>query len=265
VPVLKKNRIAYDTLVAQIRKDEKGDKAGAYEAVKQKYLEQVLIDEFKLVYDKKRNPEGIVKELFYWQNAKQQKAAIERIKADARDEGDNDTDGAVRVAMNAAAENKIHPRYRDPPGKSAKSGYLLLNNTVFTCEKEADVFSLLDYVAEFSKGYEHGIKATDMKSRVFEATHIAMVARSAQMLKIISKERNVSPDAHTSAKEKYVNALNNYHAALRQLKNAAGDVSQKEYTFMTDSLSDLNTRMKKLGYEHKEIEGKYDLVRTFEK
>jgi hypothetical protein len=34
---------------------------------------------------------------------------------------------------------------------------------------------------------------------------------------------------------------------------------------MTDSLSDLNTRMKKLGYEHKEIEGKYDLVRTFEK
>jgi hypothetical protein len=265
MPVLKKSRISYDAIVEQLKKDPKGDAAGKYEALKYKYLDQILVDEFKLVADKKRNPDGIVKEWFYWQDPKQQKKAIERIKADAQAEGDTDIEGAVRVAKSATSDLRIYPRYRDPPGQFAKIGYLLVDNTLFQYVKEADVFSMLDEVIAFSNGYEKGIKNADVKRRLFEDTHIALQARTIQIEKILSGERKVSADFSSLAREKYLNALSNYHNGLRQLKNSEGDGFKKEYDLMTNALADINARMQKLGYEHKLVDAEkntWDLVRA---
>jgi len=284
LPVLKKNRISYDKIIEAIKKDPKGDKAGKYEQIKQQYLDQLLVEEFKLVYDKKRNPDGFVGEWFYWTDQKQRQKAITRIKDDLRFDGFGDrADNELRFIEQSLPESKIMPRVRSPPGQKKRSGYAIASTAIFNLENETEVFNTLDYVFALSHAYEfsteiHG-KKIDFENPLLDSVKpviIFYLARASQLQKILKNERkNVSESFNSTITSEYLLAYGNYRTALEQRiadkqrgDNADVDMIKEERITLQNYLKEVEDEFLKLGYEHKcinEKEHEYSLVKISEK
>jgi hypothetical protein len=278
MPVLKKSRISYDQLIAQLKKDPKGDAAGSYEALKVKYLDQVLVDEFKMVIDSKnpkRNPQGFMKQWLYMGDAKQRAKAIENIKEDLRAEGkmlQKDWDAHIKIMIANLPTERMGAMYRGPFGQKSKSGYLIIGPSIFTLTNEQDLFSTLDLFNTYAQGYEAGIKVgeKELNSKndllsFFKVPILNLHARSTQVSNILQGQRKVSADYGAIARSEYLADYGRFMTGtLDQVKRSSAPNAIEVVPILESFLSDINSRMQKLGYEHKLVDAEkntWDLVK----
>ncbi len=271
LPVLKKRRITFEQVVEQLKKDPKGDKAGKYDQLKMQYLDQLLVDEYKLVRDTKRNQDGFVSEWLYWQDKNHQKRATERITKER---------GVVFVKpiVDALPSWKIIPCFQGRFGQKKKLGYLLIDEALFQLAKDDDVSMVLDYVSPKAWTYKNIIRffKKDLVKKNAALSHyrdniIHLHARLNQMAQITKKKRSVSDEFKQSVMEKYVECYARCQNGLRDATKTYTETGVGQYDEAAKAvesfLKEVNDRMCQLGYEHKrnEKENTYELVKISEK
>lgn len=279
LPILKKERINGDKIIEQLKDDPKGDKAGKYESLKMKYGEQLAIDEYKLVYDKKRNPNGFIKELFYWQNPEHQKIATNRLKEHAlnnarvaRDQIDN----YVQSMATSLPSYRVVTFQKNPPGQQEKSGFLIWDSALFKLSNEQEVFSTFDYAYVYAHEYEYNAKEYnskkwDVKNRELAFNHAARIsleARCDQITKIVNGVRkDITPqlfeNGSESVKGRYISSYNSCRGLFATIDpNWDWDDAKEARATWEAFFKEIDNKMRQLGYKHKldEKKGTYELV-----
>lgn len=260
IPQLKKNRITYDLA-------KKLDDAG-----KQKYLEQLLRDEWKLVYDEKKNPEGFVS-CYFWPNKKQREAATKRIEQYIIAEGLPDK--ASEYAKAYDEKLRIDLLCARVPGQKNKGNFAVVGNDIFSYANEDELFSSLDHATGVLTAYEQGL-AVDGKFVNFKNTTLRIRsndliqarARQAQYA-LLEKRKNVSAETKAEVTKEY---LTRYGRCMRHAEEAQkdweaskiDDFKEAAETLKAFAMS-LDSGMKAVGYYHAPIAGKefeYELVKS---
>ena len=183
IPALKKERISFEKLQKQIAGDNKGDKAGKYHAAKCQYVKQVF-EEFKL--------DQYAQGWFYWQDAAQNKKAVEKIKEDLVTDGTGKEklDEWVSAIGSALPSRKAFYQHRTMPAQKKKTGYVLFDQALFELTKEGEVFSILDALREEARIHVEGLAELDLNHailRQYRSDVIWLQTSCAQLEKIAKR------------------------------------------------------------------------------
>lgn len=259
IPQLKKNRITYDLA-------KKLDDAG-----KQKYLEQVLRDEWKLVYDEKKNPEGFVS-CYFWSDKKQRDAAVKRIEQYIIAEGLPDK--ASDYAKAYDEQLRIDSVCARVPGQKNKGNFIVVGKDVFSYANEDEFFTSLDYASVVLAASERGLviggKEMNFKNttlRIRSNDVIQAHARNAQYVQL-AKRKNVSVETRKDISNDYVirygRCVRHAQEAQKDWETSKIDDFKEAAETLKAFVTALDASMKAVGYEHKSIAGKefeYELAK----
>jgi hypothetical protein len=252
-PYLKKSRISFDLIKEALKKDPKGDAAGKYEQIKIQYLDQVLVEEYKIVHDKRKNKDGFVAAWFYWPNEQHKKKAEERIKADliADAEGQKLND-YIAILDSYLPSRKIYTWSRGAPVGTVKDIFFLADKSIFELESEQDFFSTLDYECAIAHARRHNIKIGDKPLDVknvtthFFADHIInLYARNYQKVNIISGKRKVTAGFKAQMESAYSDARSKYEGRLQSLSEADTDFEKETHSVMSAYLKQADAELQR--------------------
>ncbi len=261
LPKLKKNRITFEQA-------KKLDENGRY-----KYVRQILVEEWKLAHDEKKNPDAIVK-AYYLPEKNERKNAFASIEDYIRAEATPDTLRDVEKRYDAGLI--IEPWCRPIPAQKLKNNFIVVGKQLFDLASEDEVFSTLDYVGELTKGYEIGIRLnekeinfTNPSVRFSGDTIVGVYARAAQVRNILKGKRKVSESFLKDVQRSYLTHL---YGACKENAAKFNERAQKrpdiqEYVEAAETFKNLldvlDKGVKELGYEHKlnEKEQVYELVK----
>lgn len=235
------------------------------DAGRQKYLEQVLRDEWKLVYDEKKNTEGFLSS-YFWCNKKQRDTATGRIREEYKSEGI--AKDAEDVIKKYDAALTIDVRCSGLPGTLKGKGYLVVGKQLFEYEHEDQLLTTLDFIAAYARIQEKGFfidgKHADFAKdswNTYKNILPALAGYYAQLSAIFSgKRKKVSESETAKAKANYAEFYTACRTQYEKTKEIAAKVTIKEYQEAADAMSayfkTLDTTMNAFGYEHKLIQGK---------
>jgi len=233
------------------------------------YLEQALA---KLVFDKDKNPQGLLKAWFYLKDPAQNQAAQEKLKAEYQKDGRAFFFAREFKAMEAgldASPVKVHVFYRSgvAAGSQGKDGILLVGD-LFSLGSEEEVRSVLeDYVGAYLRLAEDGIKVKDLEVDTFvpalrQMSYVSLIpalAQTAQIEKILKGERKVSDSFKQGALKGYLGTYSLYSKSHAKEKKVYDDNNentlQKEIVDTLDAIrGHLHERFAAQGLDHKVVD-----------
>lgn len=244
------------------------DQAKADPSKRAAYLDQKL---GPLVFDKDKNPKGLVKACFYLPDAAQLDAAREKVKAEYAKDGRAFFFAREFKAMETTLQSsavRVLAYYRNgvAAGSQGKEGILLVGD-LFTLAGEEDVKSLLeDYLPTYLRLAEDGIKVQDREVDTFVpalrqmsySSLIPALAQADQLEKIEKGGRKVSDAFKAETVKSYLATYSLYSRAHAKEKKVYDDNNentlQKEIVDTLDFLrGHLHERFQKMGLEHKAV------------
>jgi hypothetical protein len=244
------------------------DQAKADPAKRAAYLEQKL---GPLVFDKDKNPKGVLKACFYLPDEKQLEAAKEKVKAEYAKDGRAFFFAREFKTMETAVQSpvvKILAFYRNgvAAGSQGKEGILLVGD-VFALASEEEANSLFDdYLPTYLRLAEDGIKVKDREVDTFVpalrqmsyTSLIPALAQADQLEKILKGGRKVSDGFKAEAVKSYLSTYSLYSKAYAKEKKVYDDNNentlQKEIVDTLEFLrTHLHERFQGMGLEHKAV------------
>jgi hypothetical protein len=260
LPVLKKNRIGFEKAVKGTDRD------------KIRYLDQVLVDEYKLVRDAKRNPDGIVKAFYYWPDREHKRRAADEISEQARASADTKESYLASVEK-YLPRLKLWPRVEGRMGvgktAAAKSSFILIDKSLFELQSEDELLSQVDFGYRFLHVHENNIPVNgapiNMKNQLLnsESGIFTQLDASRHQIELIltGKRKNISDAFYRNALGDYLRIYGDCQNKLVFYdKNRFFEADGKQFESSTFAeayettkslLADLDARFTKLGYLHK--------------
>lgn len=221
LPALKKKRIAFDQA-----------KSGT-DALKIKYLDQLLVEEYKLIADPKRNPDGFVSAWYYWDDKDHRKKAVEAVRDEMKNIGyENQTDGTVKTITNTMYFYRIMPRLsREGIGHKQKLTYLLVGKELFDdAFSEDELFSRVDeaYVQHAAREFNFlvGGKEFDAKNgalRLYTNYFTALFGARVRLELVLQGKRKRMSEFYEGTIVR--NYAKNYNDFLEKLQECAKSVT----------------------------------------
>ena len=232
------------------------------------YLEKVVGG---MIFDKDKNPKGLLKACFYLGDPAQLQAAQDKVKAEYAKDGRAFFFAREFKTMQAALESptgRVLAYYRGglAAGSQAKEGILLVGD-VFSLAGEEDLKSLLeDYLPTYVRLAEDGIKVKDREVDTFvpalrQMSYVSLIpalAQADQLEKILKGGRKVSDGFKAEAVKSYLATYSLYSRAHAKEKKVYDDNNentlQKEIVDTLDFLrAHLHERFQGMGLEHKTV------------
>ncbi len=251
-----------------------------------------------LLYDEKKSPQGHVGAWYDCADPRSQKKLFERLKAQARSEGQKEDYYTKAFELESAREFKIGLHTRDPPGQKIRDPFVgfYLDN-VFTLSSEDELKSTFDELTALAEANDLGrvfqkdIPLKNGAVALYGRYQVIELYRNyARLTKILSETRNVSIRTKDDARQSYLEFYGKCHEVVKYYEhfnvqnatpedlqkltnqNAEKIVAMKEARdFTKECITTAEEGMRKLGYEHKFIEAskdetwdwdKYDLVKA---
>jgi len=190
LPALKKKRITFDQA-----------KSGN-DAKKIAYLDQLLVEEYKLIADPKRNPDGFVAAWHYWDDKNQKKKASDAVRADMRSVGaENQTESTLAGIDNQLPHYRLFPRTKEGMGNRQKLNYLIVGKQLLgSANSEDELFSYVDeaYAELAAREYNmpiHGkeLERTNASVAIYLPSFVSLyAARTRLELVLKGKRKNMS-------------------------------------------------------------------------
>jgi hypothetical protein len=243
------------------------DQAKADASKRMAYLGQLLD---KQVYDKDKNPNGLLKAWYYVADEKQKAAAEEAIKAQyAKDNRGFFFQKEVKgiFAPLETASRRASPWFPDSAtaGNGGHAGILLVGD-LFSLGSEAEARSVVeDYALALAKLREAGLKLKDgveldanipALKLVSHKTLLPLYAQAGQLEAILKGTRKVSDGFKKDLTVQYLGTLGNFGKDFAREKKVYDDNNentlQKEIVDFLDECFKFNDeRFTGLGYTHK--------------
>jgi hypothetical protein len=208
LPALKKKRITFDQ--AKSGNDTK----------KVAYLDQLLVEEYKLIADAKRNPDGFVAAWYYWDDKNQKKKAVEAIRADLKSIGREDqTDDMVKGVDTTMYYYRQIVRFRGSMGHRQKLTYLLASKQLFEdAHSEDEMCSFIDEAYAEHAAREFNIvvggKELDLKNselNLRDTDFVSLFAARARLELVLNgKRKNMSQFTEDSVLRNYAKHYRNF-------------------------------------------------------
>ena len=221
-----------------------------------------------LVFDKEKNPKGIIKAWYYVADEKQMAAAQEAIKAVFKAEGREFFFAKEVKNIFAPLETSVRratPWYSDrvAAGAGTKSGLLLVGD-VFSLASEDEARSIIeDYALALIKLKEDGLKVGELEldanipalKLVANKSLLPMWAQSGQLESALKGTRKVSDAFKKELQQSYLATHTLYARAYAQEKKVYDDNNentlQKEIVdFLTEATKADHARLEALGYKY---------------
>jgi hypothetical protein len=244
------------------------DQAKADPSKRAAYLESKL---GALLFDKDKNPKGLIKGCFHLGDAAQLEAAKEKVKAEYKKDGREFFFArefkTIETAL-ASPIGKVFPYYRNgvAAGSQGKEGILLVGD-LFALSNEGEAASVLeDYVGTYLLLAEDGIKVQDREVDTFvpalrQMSYVSLIpalAQAAQIEKIVKGGRKVSDAFKAELFKSYAQTYSLYSRAHAKEKKVYDDNNentlQKEIVDTLDFIREhLQGRFAGMGLELKPV------------
>ncbi|MBI3858356.1 MAG: hypothetical protein HY293_21950 [Planctomycetes bacterium] len=267
------------TLMAAETRAVTFDEAKADASKRMAYVGQMLD---KQVFDKDKNPKGVLQAWFYVADEKQRAAAEELIKARYAKDGrafyfQKEVKGIF--APLDSPSRRAMPWYSDnvAAGSGSKSGIMLVGD-LFTLAGEDEAKSVIeDYALGLVKMREEGLKVKDLEldanipalKLVSNKSLLPLYAQGGQLESILKGTRKVSDGFKAELTKEYLATHGLFGRMFAHEKKVYDDNNentlQKEIVdFLDECFKDGHERFEKLGLKHKLV-NKETQEWTFEK
>lgn len=259
IPALKKNRLTF----------ENAKKGSDYSKIK--YLEQVLVEEYKLVQDPKKNPDGFVKTFFYWPHKEHQRKAFAALADRARALGEQ-TEPYLDYVRRALPQYCFWPIHVGALGvgktSAAKSASLIMDAKLFELESEDEFLSKADLIYKFMFTHENNLSIKGaplaLKNRYLNTNSLDLAqldSAAFQLERILSGARkNISAGFRNNAVKNYCTHYQEcrndlaFYVENRFVNTDQGRIESPSIAEAADTtgafLADVDARFEKLGYAH---------------
>lgn len=234
------------------------------------------------VFDKDKNPNGMIKAWYFVADDKQMAEAQDAIKARYKTDGREfyfNKDIKSILAPLASMARRAIPWYSDNvgAGSGSKSGIVLVGD-LFSLQSDAEARSVIeDFVLPLVKLREAGLKVKDDEldanipalKLVSNKSLLSLFAQAGQLEAILKGTRKVSDAFRKDVTEQYLATLSLYDKMFGHEKKVYDDNNentlQKEIVDFLDSCYKFNQeRFETLGYKQSLV-NKEDRVYSFEK
>jgi hypothetical protein len=247
------------------KKEKEGQR---YHAQFTAYARRLLVDEVKLVYDEKKNPDGLVKNCFLLWDPTQRDQAMQKLAG---------MFGGTKEKYEGTASenNSLSIEYVGPLGRRERAAALLLGTSAFALENADELFSLIDYAFAYARVVESGLniggKIIDTNNRHMRLFKQQILLQEAHSIEQASILNGVRKDVTDNFKASVISAYLKCYAygqediatLRRNLAGSGGSADVKEaLESYTSFVGQLDSRMKSLGYEHKLVDGKWTLEKA---
>lgn len=241
------------------------DEAKADASKRMAYVAQFLDHQ---VFDKDKNPNGLIKGWYYVADEKQMAAAQEAIKARYKSDGREFYFAKDVKSIFAPLETPARralPWFSDSvaAGAGTKSGIVLVGD-LFTLGSEDEAKSVLeDYVMPLVKMREGGLKVKDQEldanipalKLVSNRSLLPLYAQAAQLESILKGGRKVSDAFKADLTKQYLGTHALFSRDFAREKKVYDDNNentlQKEIVdFLDECFKDDHERFEKVGYKH---------------
>jgi hypothetical protein len=254
------------TLVAAESRAVTFDEAKADASKRAAYVAQLLDPQ---VFDKDKNPKGVLKAWYYVADEKQKAAAEEAIKAQYKKDGREFFFPKEAKAIFAPIESpsrRAIPWYGNSviAGNNSHAGILLVGD-LFSLGSEEEARSVVeDYALGLAKMFEAGLKVKDQEldanipalKQVSSRSLLPLYAQAAQLEAILKGTRKVSDGFKKDLTQQYLSTLGLFGKDFAREKKVYDDNNentlQKEIVdFLDECMKFNNERFGGLGYSHK--------------
>lgn len=240
-------------------------------ADKLKYLEWLLVDHYKLVYDQKRNPDGIVKNgWFYLPYSKHNTLAQKKIESEARGDGATTPEKQkkyLEAVLEGIKERQITVRCQGHFSRPEFfDAYILIDETVFE-GTEDQLKSKLDYQTMWAKTHRDGFLVSGKKLPVDGSPFVwarrrdmaALRSYAEQLKNIIDGTRNIGG---TEIENKFLEYYQKCHTELEEWKTGEGKdiLLWQAYKMMNEFIQEINSIMESVQKKIVIENGKYILT-----
>ena len=280
LPVLKKRRITWDFIKKAydqyqgMNERQKAASTRNYHKLISRYLDQVLVDEFQIVHDKRRNPYGFMSNWYLIDDPKQRKQVEERVK---KEWTAGPKAAAERIKLfDAANLYWISPKMNGfdvPSGQ--RRGFMIVNDSILGLKSEDELFSLINYARNNAFGHEFDLKSgkkkwenRDMNAKIYRGQVVCLQSRAIQLGNILSGKRKVSDSFSKMVMRSYLSLYANCRRFAADLdkdskepNNLYAKFDKHNAEVIRSIMSDAETAFGKHGYEHKKVGSKYSLVK----
>ncbi|HZE98862.1 MAG TPA: hypothetical protein VE981_17775 [Planctomycetota bacterium] len=221
-----------------------------------------------LVFDKDKNPKGLIKAWYYVADEKQMAEAQEAIKEVFKKEGREFFFAKEVKNIFAPLESPVRratPWYSDrvAAGAGTKSGILLVGD-VFALASEDEARSVIeDYAVALIKMREDGLKVGELEldanipalKLVSNKSLLTLWAQSSQLEAVAKDKRKVSDGFKAELQKQYLGTLTLFSRAFAQERKVYDDNNentlQKEIVeFLTECWKADHARVEGLGYKY---------------
>jgi hypothetical protein len=254
------------TLLAADTRAVTFDEAKADASKRPAYVAQILDPQ---IYDKDKNPNGLLQAWYYVADEKQKAAAEEAIKARYKKDGREfffAKDVKSIFAPLESAVRRATPWFSDSvaAGSGSHSGIMLVGD-LFTLASEAEVHSVLeDYALGLVKMREAGLKVKDLEldanipalKLVSNRSLLPLYAQAAQLEGVLKGTRKVSDGFKKELTQQYLGTLGLFGKDFAKERKVYDDNNentlQKEIVDFLDECFKFNQeRFAGLGYTNK--------------
>ena len=241
------------------------DEAKADASKRMAYLAQILDPQ---IYDKDKNPNGLLKAWYFVADEKQKSAAEEAIKARYKQDGREFYFAKDVKGIFAPLESTVRratPWYSDAvaAGSGSHTGILLVGD-LFSLGSEAEAKSVVeDYALGLAKMREAGLKVKDLEldanipalKLVSNRSLLPLYAQAAQLEAILKGTRKVSDGFQKDLTQQYLATLGLFGKDFAKEKKVYDDNNentlQKEIVdFLTECFKADHARLEALGYKY---------------
>ena len=242
------------------------DEAKADASKRMAYIGQILDAQ---VFDKDKNPKGLIKAWYFVADEKQKAAAQEDIKARYKKDGREfffAKESAAIFAPLETSSRRATAWYSDAvaAGSGSKSGIVLVGD-IFSLGSEDEAKSVIeDYALGLVKMREEGLKVKDLEldanipalKLVSNKSLLPLFAQAAQLEGVLKGTRKVSDGFKKDVTQQYLATHGVFGKMFAHEKKVFDDNNentlQKEIVdFLDECFKFGHERFKTLGYEHK--------------
>jgi hypothetical protein len=252
IPMPKKGR--FGALKEAYGKDNSKGKANSNAAI-YSYINQLLRNEFKIVYNKDKNKEGVVVEWYFISDASQRAKATKRIEEFLRDEQSKTPASDYLASIEATLPDWcLIIQYPEEMGKRQKKGFILADKSVVQLESEDEAFSTFDYTKAYCVAYEQGIIAEGAPLVIAHPPNAAhLAARHEQLALILRGKRKVSEGYRSKVIDAFVEYYGKCAANKDDLRQRYEDTQLEGYAKTAKQLDSflqhIDKSMDGLGYK----------------
>jgi hypothetical protein len=261
-------QLVFATLLASAAPDTRAvtfDEAKGDASKRPAYVAQLLD---KQIFDKDKNPNGLIKAWYYVADEKQMAAAQDAIKARYKQDGREFYFAKDIKAILAPLETTCRravPWYSDnvAAGSGSKSGIVLVGD-LFTLGSEAEAVSVIeDYVMNVVKMREAGLKVKDQEldanipalKLVSNKSLLPLYAQAAQLEAVLKGTRKVSDGFKKDLTQQYLATHSLFGKMFAHEKKVYDDNNentlQKEIVdFLDECWKFDHERFEAAGYKH---------------